>query len=186
MREATDWILKKLEEWSDHAPRQQCWADGEQIAFLGRSLRLKIVADAILVPAVLFDPYRLQVTVADPGSEAKIREAAIQWYRRHAARNFSERIAHYASAMQLPVPDMYLSNAGTQWGSCNAKGQIRLNWRLVQAPQEIVDYVVVHELAHLTEMNHSKRFWTIVQRHFPGHLDARRHLNEHGHWYLDI
>ncbi|UCH48607.1 MAG: M48 family metallopeptidase [Betaproteobacteria bacterium] len=184
--EAADWILEKLDEWADHQPRQQHWIDGEQIVFLGRNLTLKVVADAVLMPAVLCDESSLKVTVADPESEVRIREAAIQWYRRHAARNFSERIAHYASAMKLPAPKMFLSNAGTQWGSCNVKGQIRLNWRLIQAPQEIVDYVVVHELAHLTEMNHSKRFWKIVQRHFPGHMDARKHLNEHGHWYLDI
>ena len=186
MLDAADWILKKLDDWSDHRPRQERWSDGEQIVLLGRSLELKIVADAVLMPAVLIDEYCLQVTVADPESEARIREAAIHWYRRHAARNFSERTAQYASAMRLPAPKMFLSNAGTQWGSCNAKGQIRLNWRLIQAPQEIVDYVIVHELAHLTEMNHSKRFWQIVQRHFPGHLDARKHLNEHGHWYLDV
>ncbi len=186
MLDAADWILKKLDEWSDHQPRQQRWADGEQIDFLGRRLTLNIIADAVLMPAVLIDPCCLQVTVADPQSEARIREAVIQWYRRHAARNFTDRLVHCASAMQLPVPKMFLSNAGSQWGSCNAKGQIRLNWRLVQAPQEIIDYVVVHELAHLIEMNHSKRFWNIVQRHCPGHLDARTHLNQRGHWYLDI
>ena len=186
MLEAADWILKKLEEWSDHQPRRQTWNDGGQIVFLGRNLSLKIVADAVLMPAILIDHHYLQITVADPASELKVREAAISWYRRHATGNFTERIAHYAVPMQLPIPKMFLSNAGSQWGSCNAKGQIRLNWRLVQAPQEVVDYVVVHELAHLIEMNHSKRFWRIVQRHFPGHLDARKHLNEHGHWYLDI
>lgn len=186
MRDAAGWILKKLDEWSDHQPRQQRWAGGEQIDFLGRSLTLRIVTDAVLMPAVLLDQRYLQITVADPHSETRIREAAIHWYRRHAARNFTDRIAHYASQMQLPVPKMFLSNAGSQWGSCNAKGQIRLNWRLIQASQEIVDYVVVHELAHLNEMNHSKRFWRIVRRHCPGHLDAQKHLNEHGHWYLGI
>lgn len=183
---AADWILKKLDEWSGHETREQCWSDGEQLAFLGRDLTLKVVEDAVLLPPVLRDQWCLQVTVADAASETRIREAAIGWYRRHAARNFSERIARYAAAMQLPAPRMFLSNARTQWGSCNSKRQVRLNWRLVQAPQEVVDYVVVHELAHLVEMNHSKRFWQIVERHFPDHLAAREHLNERGHWYLDI
>jgi predicted metal-dependent hydrolase len=111
MLDAADWILKKLDDWSDHRPRQQRWSDGEQIVLLGRSLELKIVADAVLMPAVLIDEYCLQVTVADPESEARIREAAIHWYRRHAARNFSERTAQYASAMRLPAPKMFLSGA---------------------------------------------------------------------------
>ncbi len=186
MADAADWILKKLDEWSGYETREQRWTDGEQLAFLGRDLTLKVVADAVLLPPVLHDEWCLQITVADATSETRIREAAIGWYRRHAARNFSERIALYATAMQLPAPRMFLSNARTQWGSCNSKRQVRLNWRLVQAPQEVVDYVVVHELAHLVEMNHSKRFWQIVERHFPDHLAAREHLNERGHWYLDI
>jgi predicted metal-dependent hydrolase len=186
MTEAAGWILKKLDEWSDFKPRQQRWGDGETILFLGRDLALSVIADAVLAPPILVEDSRLQITVADPRSEQRIHEAAVGWYRRHAARNFSERIAHYAAAMQLPLPKMLLSNAGTQWGSCNARRQVRLNWRLIQAPQPVIDYVVVHELAHLIEMNHSKRFWKIVERNFAGHLQAREHLNERGHWYLAI
>ena len=186
MSESADWIIKKLDEWSGYESRVQRWANGEQIGYLGRNLTLEIVADAILMPALLADDWRLRITVADSGSGARIREAVIAWYRRHAARNFSERIAQYASQMQLQTPRMFLSNARTQWGSCNAKAQLRLNWRLIQAPQDVVDYVVVHELAHLTEMNHSRRFWKIVESNYPDHLLARKHLNERGHWYLDI
>ena len=184
--ESADWIIRKLDEWSGYETRIPRWETGEQIAYLGRNLTLEIVADAILVPALLGDDWQLRITVADTGSETRIREAAIAWYRLHAARNFSERIAHYASLMQLKIPRVFLSNARTQWGSCNAKAHLRLNWRLIQAPQEVIDYVVVHELAHLTEMNHSRRFWKIVERHFPGHMLARKHLNERGHWYLGI
>ena len=186
MSESARWIIKKLDEWSGHETRVQRWAYGEQIAHLGRNLTLEIVSDAILIPAVLADEGRLRITVADSGSETHIREAAIAWYRRHAARNFTERVAHYASLMQLPIPRMFLSNARTQWGSCNAKADLRLNWRLIQAPQDVIDYVVVHELAHVTEMNHSRRFWKIVERHFPTHMQVRTHLNERGQWYLDI
>jgi hypothetical protein len=186
MSEAADWILKKLDEWSGCQPRQQHWSDGAHIEYLGRDLTLRVVVDAVLVPAILTDGAQLKVTVADPSSQSRVREAAIAWYRRHGARNFSERIAHFSSAMRLPVPKLFLSNAGTQWGSCNSRRQVRLNWRLIQAPQQIIDYVIVHELAHLIEMNHSKRFWQVVEQHFPQHMQARQHLNERGHWYLGI
>lgn len=184
--EAAGWINKKLEEWSGHETREQRWANGETLLYIGRELTLEVVADAVLLPATLADEWRLRVTVADPGSETRIRDAAIAWYRRHAARNFAERIAHYAAAMQQKTPRLFLSNARSQWGSCNSKAQVRLNWRLIQAPQTVIDYVVVHELSHLIEMNHSKRFWKIVERECPDHLQARKHLNERGHWYLDI
>ncbi len=72
---------------------------------------------------------------------------------------------------------MRLSNARTQWGSCNQKGEIRLNWRLVQLPPRIADYVVAHEVAHLVELNHSPRFWALLEKLLPGHDDARRELD---------
>ena len=186
MAEGAGWILRKLDEWSEVEKRTQHWADGEQLKFLGNPLTMRVVADAVLSPPVLRDQWCLQITVADSSNETRIREAAVGWYRRHAERNFRDRIASLAPQMSLPAPKMFLTNAQTQWGSCNAKGQIRLNWRLVQAPQDVIDYVIVHELSHLLEMNHSKRFWRIVERYCPAHLEAREHLNEHGHWYLDI
>ena len=113
MSEAASWILKKLDEWSDCQPRKQRWVDGDQLEYLGRNLTLRVVADAVLIPAVLTDEAQLQITVADPSCETRIRDAAIAWYRRHGARNFSERIAHYALAMQLPAPK--LLPAGRGW-----------------------------------------------------------------------
>ena len=76
----------------------------------------------------------------------------------------------------VPAP-VKLSNARTQWGSCNHKGEIRLNWRLIQLPPRLADYVVAHEVAHLVELNHSRRFWTLVETLIPGHDDARRELD---------
>ena len=186
MADGAAWIIRKLDEWSGYKPREQRWTDGEQLAYLGNSLTLNIVTDPVLIPPVLHDQRCLRVTVANAANEPRIHEAVVGWYRRHAARNFTDRIGVFAASMQLPVPKMFLSNARTQWGSCNTRKQVRLNWRLVQAPQEVIDYVVVHELAHLFEMNHSKRFWRIVERHCPEHMEVRKHLNERGHWYLDI
>ena len=71
---------------------------------------------------------------------------------------------------------MRLSNARSEWGSCNAKGEIRLNWRLVQLPPELARYVVAHEVAHLVELNHSPRFWALVETLHERHREARREL----------
>ena len=73
---------------------------------------------------------------------------------------------------------MKLSNARSEWGSCNVRGVIRLNWRLVQLPPELADYVVAHEVAHLVELNHSARFWAVVETLFPGHAAARAALDD--------
>jgi predicted metal-dependent hydrolase len=75
------------------------------------------------------------------------------------------------------APAVKLSSARTQWGSCNHKGEIRLHWRLVQLPPAVADYVIAHEVAHLVELNHSPRFWALVESLLPGHAEARRELD---------
>jgi predicted metal-dependent hydrolase len=184
--EAADWILKKLEVWSRHETRRLEWRDGTELEYLGRPLRVEVAAQPVLMPPVLVEPERLRVTVADAGAATRVRDAVVSWYRRHALRNFAERIALHAPAMGVRTTRLALSGAQGRWGSCNSRGEVRLNWRLIQAPQAVIDYVVVHELAHLIEMNHSKRFWRIVERSFPGHLEAREHLDRRGRWYLAI
>ncbi len=76
------------------------------------------------------------------------------------------------------TPTLRLSNARSEWGSCNARGEIRLNWRLVQLPPTLAEYVVAHEVAHLVELNHSPRFWALVERLMPGHAALRRELED--------
>ena len=80
--------------------------------------------------------------------------------------------------MTSAAPTLKLSNARSEWGSCNQHGVIRLNWRLVQLPPRLAYYVVAHEVAHLVELNHSPRFWDLVETLFPGHAEARRMLDD--------
>jgi len=87
------------------------------------------------------------------------------------------RVAHFASLVATSAPTVRLSSARTQWGSCNQNGEIRLHWRLIQLPPRIADYVVAHEVAHLVELNHSPRFWALLEALLPGHDDARRELD---------
>lgn len=87
-----------------------------------------------------------------------------------------ERAAHHAAQLQRPLPRVALSNAQTRWGSCSEKSGIRLSWRLIHAPPRLLDYVVAHEMAHLVEMNHSPRFWKVVERLCPDYRAARDEL----------
>ena len=106
----------------------------------------------------------------------QIESAVMKWYRQHALTCFTERIALYSRKLGVALPQLRLSNARTLWGSCNSHGIIRLNWRLIQKPLNLVDYVVAHELSHLIEMNHSKAFWQTVESVYPGYAGARKKL----------
>jgi predicted metal-dependent hydrolase len=185
MQDSAAWILKKLEEWSRFPPRRQRWLHGESIEYVGQSLRLELLIGGAVARARLAVPGRLQICLPAL-SEAAARAAAVNWYRRHARLNFQSRLAHFVEVMRVRTPRLILSSARTRWGSCNSNGEVRLNWRLIQAPQTVIDYVVVHELSHIREMNHSRRFWRIVEQACPEHALARAHLEERGRWYLAV
>lgn len=108
------------------------------------------------------------------------RLAVVSWLKTVAREDFSERIKDWAHKMDLHVNQLRLKDQRTRWGSCSTLGNINLNWRLIQAPSWIIDYVVVHELAHLREMNHSPRFWAIVKEYFPNYTAAKKWLRENG------
>ena len=186
IRDAEDWVLSKLAVWSAYPSRNQSWADGNTIKYLGRDLLLDLREDSTAALATLREANCLQVALPEPSDADAVRAAVLKWYRRHATSNFTERIGVYARLYGLAAPRLFLSGAQTRWGSCNVKREVRLNWRLIQAPQPTIDYVVAHELAHLVEMNHSRRFWNLVAAVCPHHRQARAELDHMGRFYMDI
>ncbi|WP_035854197.1 M48 family metallopeptidase [Deefgea rivuli] len=136
---------------------------------LQAALRVKLTEDTLYLCAA---------------NEQKIAPALIRFYQRSAKPYFAERLALWAERMALQPRQLILSSAKTRWGSCTSNGDIRLSWRLMQAPASVIDYVVIHELAHLLEMNHSARFWAIVERACPDWKTERAWLKQHGHTLL--
>ena len=109
---------------------------------------------------------------------------AKHWLRNQALAHFHRRIEHFRTHITLDTVSIRLSNARSRWGSCHASGRISLNWRLIHMPQHLIDYVVVHELAHLREMNHSPRFWAVVGSVIPDYTARRREMRRESHRYL--
>jgi predicted metal-dependent hydrolase len=106
----------------------------------------------------------------------------MRWYRHEALQLFTECIGHFAPLLKVNPREIKLSAARTQWGSCTTRGTVRLNWQLVKMPLHLVDYVVVHELAHLREMNHSAAFWSVVESQCPDYAKCRGELRK---WRLN-
>ena len=113
-------------------------------------------------------------------SEAE--RAAEAWYRRMALPLFTERVRYFAEQAKVNWDRIRISGARTRWGSCSARGVISLNWRLLMCPPTILDYVVIHELCHLQELNHSRRFWKKVEDLCPGYRETRMWLRDHGNF----
>jgi predicted metal-dependent hydrolase len=114
-------------------------------------------------------------------ADAEAARAAIErWYRRAAAREIAPRLDAAATALGTSYATLSIRSQRTRWGSCSSTGAMSFNWRLLLAPDEVLDYVVWHEACHLRVMDHSPRFWALVGRHCPGYEEQRRWLRLHG------
>jgi predicted metal-dependent hydrolase len=165
------WIRRKLAEYRDWQARQPLtrvhFGDGGTLLLLGRRITLRLCSDAR--EARFQDgSAELQLALPPQAAEAQVRDAAQAWLKGEARRVFGERLALLAARQTAQPRSWSLSSARSQWGACTHDGHIRLNWRLIHFALPVIDYVIAHELAHLTEMNHSPRFWQAVGRLLPG------------------
>jgi len=175
LQDKARWVVDKLEGWQASAPVERRWADGETISYLGELLGLRVVPSLFATPAHR-QGGELRVFVVHDGDQACIENAVSRWYRQEAGRLFVERVAYYAPMLDVAPSAVKLTSAKTQWGSCTALGVVRLNMQLIKLPMRLIDYVVVHELAHLREMNHSAKFWDVVEMASPDYARLRNEL----------
>ena len=207
VQKRASWILNHAtEDILDPTPRR--FTDGEMLFYLGEEIpiicepiedtdveidlsggaRLHFTAPAGVEVRLENKTFRIAVP-SDRDEEWRISEsrAAIEkWYRREAARLLPEIVARWQDKVSRKKPTQVLiRNQRRRWGSCSSDGSIRLNWRIVMAEPALIDYVVVHELAHLAVMDHSPRYWQKVESVLPDYRDRRKRLNEVGaHFWL--
>lgn len=112
--------------------------------------------------------------------EGDAAPALERWYRRQAKGEIAPRLDRAVDALGTRYTALTIRNQRTRWGSCSSTGAMSFNWRLLLAPEEVLDYVVWHEACHLVHMDHSPRFWSLVERHVPGYQAPRRWLRRHG------
>lgn len=180
LRRHARWIARKMEEWRDRRPAPRHWRTGETIVVLGAPLTLALAPQPC---APCIDKSTLIVGTATMAPR-EIESAVIAWLKQRAVEHYTERAKHYAAELDVDVPEIRLSAARTRWGSCHANGCVRIHWRLIQCPPRLVDYVIVHELAHLRHMNHSSRFWNAVGAVLADYAERRAELRRDSALYL--
>jgi predicted metal-dependent hydrolase len=176
LHERERWILSKLEQWS-RLPRAPVLhgTTGESLPLFGRSLYL----DVRECKGRAVKHHHDRVVVSAPGPRRAL-DTLVGWLKSKALEALVPRAEHFAAALDVPAPSVGLSSARSQWGVCTEGGNIRLNWRLVHLEPALTDYVVAHEVAHLLEMNHSKRFWQLLSELYPDWRQARERLEVAG------
>jgi predicted metal-dependent hydrolase len=177
LQEKAQWVVAKLDSWQSKQAPIQKWAEGETVLFRGESFTLRIV-QGLFNAAPQLTASELIIHVVDVGNQLSINKKMLKWYKHEAMRVFEECILHFAPLMHVSPREVKLTSARTQWGSCTAQGVVRLNWQLVTMPLHLIDYVVIHELAHLQEMNHSAAFWRVVESVCPDYAKVRGELRK--------
>lgn len=179
LQDKAQWVVQKLDGWQSKKRPDIRWAHGERIPFRGEEFVLHLAPRARGADAQLHGE-TLQVPVGADAEAARIEKAVALWYRKEAMRVFEECAAYFAPLMNVSPQEIKLTSATTQWGSCTVHGVVRLNWQLVKMQLHLIDYVVVHELAHLVEMNHSPAFWRVVESVCPDYKQCRAELKSYG------
>ena len=185
LEEKADWILRKLAETRERAARQDqariVWQDGACLPWLGQPLWVRLEGAAPVrgrLIATVDNSQVLQLGLPASASPQQMRDATAAWVGRAARAHFTQRLDEFAPRMGVRWQRLALTNARTRWGSARSDGSIRLNWRLMHFAPEVLDYVVVHELAHLRVMDHSPRFWAEVGAILPDYVQLRLRLQE--------
>jgi len=177
LRRHRPWIRKKRQEVQrkQELSRPKKFEDGEKFLWLGKEYPLRIVAR--VRPSLVFTGERFELAASSILSARQLFEA---WFKEQARFYLSSRLKEIARKTGFKYQKFRLSSAQTRWGSCSAKGTISLVWRLMMAPPEIIDYLIIHELAHTKEKNHSRAFWRLVEELLPDYRERRRWLRKNG------
>ncbi len=172
--EKADWIERTRRKMKSNILTPKQYVDGERFLFLGSSFDLRLVRPQR--PSLKFDNGFYLSRSAEKRGEAVFT----RWYKKRALEIIAERVNQFAKRHGFSPKQVRITSARTRWGSCSPDGTLNFTWRLAMAPLEVIDYVVVHELAHLRVKNHSKRFWRAVESILPDYKRQRKWLSEHG------
>ena len=174
------WIREKLRiHGNSIVVRPKEYVSGESFTYLGRNYRLKVKTAPEASVRLLGG--RLVVTLpAGANRPEQVTKALAGWYREHAEQKLREKSERYAKIVGVAPSSVDIKAFKSRWGSCSTAGRIQFNWKIIIAPNRIVDYVVVHELCHLKQHDHSPRFWKCVERVFPDYQECRDWLKVNG------
>ena len=174
------WIKTKLDYFKQRQNKiePKKFVAGEKFLFFGQRYPLVVAED--LPKAVVMDN-SLMISKVVLGNARDHLEC---WYKAQALEYLTQRVAYYARVAGLKYQSVKVNNATTRWGSCGYKDTLNFTWKLIMAPSRVVDYVIIHELMHLKQKNHSRKFWADVAKMIPDYKNDERWLKNNGHLML--
>ena len=181
IKKRAKWIEKKKEFFASFETIKKEYVSGEDFKYLGRSYRLKVIESK--KEAVKLQRGYLEIYVKNKNDLKRKQNLVYEWYYEKALLHFFNILQEFNKIVKQEIKDIKIRQMKTRWGSCSSEKNLNFNWKLILAPPEVLDYVVVHELCHLKEMNHSKAFWNEVEKVMPEYETYKLWLKENG-WRL--
>jgi len=184
LSDRADWIQVKWREAYATSQRFQLRIEqGAFIPFLGSDYTLEWTLGK--TSSVVLCKDRIQIVINTRSSKSeqdRVKQTLQNWYKQQANKVLSERLEYWQPKLGLYSNDMKIRGYKRRWGSCTASGLISFNWKLVLAEQNLIDYVVIHEIAHLQHLNHSQAFWNLVSQYCPEWKDKQGALQQRSIW----
>lgn len=182
-----EWIFKHIQQYvtseqENPEKPQKSYVAGEKFPFMGREVMLRTITYNDKYTTIKLDANTMWVYIPDSISKEVwpqvVKEAIIYCYKNQAKKIFKQKLDHYAKLMGVKYNEMRVKEQKTRWGSCSSKANINLNWKAIMAPSQVIDYLVIHELAHLKYLNHSKDFWHLVKSFMPDYKSWEKWLKD--------
>lgn len=171
------WMRNKIEEYKTRPSNNlKEYVSGENFPILGKNHRLKVVECSEPSTVELKDGYLYVTSTVGQSNPSQIQTSVEEWFKTLALNRLTEKTERYAKIIGVEPTSVSIKSYKSRWGSCSSTGDISYNWKIIVAPHKVVDYIVIHELCHLREQNHSPRFWRHVERYAPDWKECRNWL----------
>ena len=177
------WIRNKaIQLQNQPISKKREFISGESFSLFGRNLKLKVLEGGKVGTKLIDDSLMTTVRSSEIGDlrKSRIKTYIEKWYIQEAYKGLEEKVIRYSEIIRVSPREMKVRNYKTRWGSCDKKGRLTFNFHLIKAPHAIVDYVVIHELCHLIQPNHSKFFWIEVAKYDLNYKNHKKWLKENG------
>lgn len=175
LKRKSAWLIKQIDNLSAIAnnPVNKELSDGASILYLGQPKTIRVTRGQTTGIALGEDTIETQLS-----ADASLDKVLLNWYLKNAQATLAKKTRYWAECIGVQPQKLTIRDQKTRWGSCSTRGNINYNWRIIMAPEKIIDYLVVHELCHLKHPNHSPDFWALVNQFIPGYKKRRLWLRE--------
>ncbi len=184
VQEKQSWINKTIQRHKEKAIKNEAreYITGEMFYYLGESFPLEVFFEKNERQGLVFWSNRFYLNTADAAEKGM--SYFVSWYKKKAKQHFQQRVDFFSHELNLWAKSVKITSAEKRWGSCSAEDNLSFSYRLIMAPPDIIDYVIVHELTHIKEKNHSAAFWKLIEASMPEYKIHRRWLRDNHHKFI--